>query len=61
MFGAVASSKESLAHVLSTPEGGKAAVLMVGGIPEMDNFHDKQVNLVRLLVESWSRDHCNHR
>ena len=46
MFGAVASSKESLAHVLSTPEGGKAAVLMVGGIPEMDNFHDKQVNLV---------------
>ena len=46
MFGAVASSKESLAHVLSTAEGGKAAVLMVGGIPEMDNFHDKQVNLV---------------
>ena len=46
MFGAVASSRESLTHVLSSPGGGKAAVLMVGGIPEMDNFHEKQINLV---------------
>ena len=46
MFGAVASSRESLTHVLSTPGGGRAAVLMVGGIPEMDNFHEKQIKLV---------------
>jgi len=46
MFGAVASSKESLSFLLSNPDGGEAAVLMVGGIPEMDNFHDKQINLV---------------
>ena len=42
LFGAVASSKESLSYILSDPWGGEAAVLMVGGIPEMDNFHDKQ-------------------
>ena len=46
MFGAVASSKESLTYLLSRPGGGEAAVLMVGGIPEMDNFSDKQINLV---------------
>ena len=46
MFRAVASSRESLTNVLSSPGGGKAAVLMVGGNPEMDNFHKKQINLV---------------
>jgi len=46
LFGAVASSKESLTNILSRPEGGEAAVLMVGGIPEMDNLHERQINLV---------------
>ena len=46
MFGAVASSKESLNYILSDPGGGEAAVLMVGGIPEMDNFNDEHINLV---------------
>ena len=46
MFGAVASSKESLTHLLSTPGGGKAAVLMVGGIPEMENFQENSIKVV---------------
>ena len=46
MFGAVASSKESLTHLLSTREGGKAAVLMVGGIPEMENFQENSIKVV---------------
>ena len=46
MFGAVASSKESLNYLLSTPGGGKAAVLMVGGIPEMENTEENSVKEV---------------
>ena len=46
MFGAVSSSKESLTHLLSTRGGGKAAVLMVGGVPEMENFQENSVRVV---------------
>jgi len=45
-FGSVSSSRESIRHLLSTPGGGQAPVIMVGGVPEMDNYRRDEVKLV---------------
>eukprot|EP00092_Neocalanus_flemingeri_P010286 GFUD01011082.1.p1 GENE.GFUD01011082.1~~GFUD01011082.1.p1 ORF type:complete len:336 (+),score=59.33 GFUD01011082.1:78-1085(+) len=45
-FGAVSSSRTSMNNLLSTPGGGCAPVLMVGGVPEMDNFHRDKIRLI---------------
>jgi len=42
--GTVSSSRKSLNHLLSRP-GGAAPVLLLGGVPEMDNWKDDEVRL----------------
>jgi len=44
-FGAVSSSKKSLNFLLSQP-GGSAPVLLIGGVPEMQNSVEGEVKLV---------------
>ena len=42
--GTVSSSRKSLNYLLSQP-GGVAPVLLLGGVPEMDNFREDEVRL----------------
>jgi len=44
-FGAVSSSRTSLNYLLSKP-GGVAPVLLIGGVPEMDNCRQDEVRLI---------------
>ena len=44
-FGAVSSSRTSLNNLLSQP-GGVAPVLLIGGVPEMDNCHPEEIRLI---------------
>jgi len=44
-FGAVSSSRTSLNYLLSKP-GGVAPVLLIGGVPEMDNCREDEVRLI---------------
>jgi len=46
LFGAVSSSRTSLNHLLSNSKGGSAPVLLVGGVPEMENKVPDEVTLV---------------
>ena len=42
--GTVSSSRKSLNHLLSEP-GGVAPVLLLGGVPEMDNWKEDEVRI----------------
>jgi len=59
-FGAVSSSRKSLSNLLSTPGGGSAPVLMVGGVPEMDNSNQDQVRLVLMKRKGFVKMALRH-
>lgn len=45
LFGAVSSSRKSLDYLLQSAESGHVPVLIIGGVPEMENYEKDKIRL----------------